>query len=112
MMDSSISSGEYGINPFIWCAVGGLIGWAAALAMPGRGTVGLIENIGVAIFGAFVGGDFVVSMFNGGVVDDKVFHISSLGMAVAGAVVMLVALRLMRGAVGPMLPSKSKARRP
>jgi uncharacterized membrane protein YeaQ/YmgE (transglycosylase-associated protein family) len=108
------SSREYGINPFIWCAVGALIGGVTALTMPGQGSVMLIENILVAVFGAFIGGDFLVSMLNGGVVNDKVFHMSSLGMAIAGAVVMLVALRLMRGAVGPMRATKSKAgqRRP
>lgn len=77
----------------------------------GQGRVVLIENVLVGVFGAFIGGDFVVAMFNGGVVNDKVFHVSSLGMAIAGAVVMLVVLRLMRGAVGPMRGSKSKAGR-
>ena len=63
----------------------------------------------IGVFGAFIGGDFLVAMSNGGVVNDKVFRMSSLGMAIAGAVVMLVVLRLMCGAVGPMRGSKNKA---
>lgn len=80
--------------------------------MRGQGRIVLIENMLVGVFGAFIGGDFLVSVFNGGVVNDKVFHMSSLGMAAGGAVVMLVALRLMRGAVGPMKAGKGKVRRP
>ena len=74
----------------------------------------MIENILVAVFGAFIGGDFVAAMISGSAVaNDKQFRMSSLGMAIAGAVVMLIVLRLMRGAVGPMRSSKSKAgRRP
>ena len=72
----------------------------------------LIENVAVGVFGAFIGGDFVAAMISGAkVVNDKDFRISSLAMAVAGAVVMLVVLRLMRGAVGPMRAGKSKAGR-
>ena len=107
----AVSNLEDDINPFIWCAVGALIGWAATLASPGLGRIGLIESVLVAVFGAFIGGDFLVSMLHGGVVNDKDFHLTSLAMAIAGAVVMLVALRLMRGAVGPMRGSKSKAGR-
>ena len=72
----------------------------------------MIENILVGTFGAFIGGDFVAAMISGStVVNDKDFRVSSLAMAIGGAVVMLVLLRLMRGAVGPMKSSKSKAGR-
>ncbi|MFC5498041.1 GlsB/YeaQ/YmgE family stress response membrane protein [Caenimonas terrae] len=72
----------------------------------------MIENVLVGMFGAFIGGDFVAAMISAkGVVNDKDFRLSSLGMAIAGAVVMLVLLRIMRRAVGPMRGSKSKAGR-
>ncbi len=105
---------EYPINPFIWCAVGALIGAAASFMVSNQGKTVMIENVAVGVFGAFIGGDFVAAMIGGGLVNDKDFRMSSLGMAIAGAVVMLMALRLMRGAVGPMRGSKSKAgqRRP
>jgi uncharacterized membrane protein YeaQ/YmgE (transglycosylase-associated protein family) len=107
--DGLPSSREYGINPYIWCVVGALIGAAASLLAPGKGTIVMIENILVGVFGAFIGGDFVVAMLSSTPVNEKVFHVSSLGIAIAGAVAMLFVLRLMRGAVGPMRSSKSKA---
>ena len=70
----------------------------------------LVENILAGVFGAFVGGDFIVSSLNGGVVNDTDFKFSSLAMAVAGAVVMLLALKLMRKMVGPMRAGKSRKR--
>jgi uncharacterized membrane protein YeaQ/YmgE (transglycosylase-associated protein family) len=74
----------------------------------------MIENVAVGVFGAFIGGDFVAALVSGSkLVNDKDFRISSLAMAVAGAVLMLVVLRMMRGAVGPMRPSRGKpGRRP
>jgi hypothetical protein len=74
-MGPSQTSGEDGINPYIWCAVGG---------------------------------DFIVSMLNAGVVNDKDFSIRSLAFAVAGAVTMLLLLRLVRRVVGPLRAGKSK----
>jgi uncharacterized membrane protein YeaQ/YmgE (transglycosylase-associated protein family) len=70
----------------------------------------LIENILAGVFGAFVGGDFIVSSLNGGVVNDTDFKIGSLAMAIAGAVVMLLLLKLMRKLVGPLRDSKSRKR--
>jgi uncharacterized membrane protein YeaQ/YmgE (transglycosylase-associated protein family) len=103
---------ESSINPYIWCVVGALIGAAASFFAAGQGRIVMIENVLVGVFGSFIGGDFVAAMISGSkVVNDKDFRVSSLGMAVAGAVVMLVVLRLMRGAVGPMRASKSKAGR-
>ena len=107
----AVSRLEYGINPFIWCAVGGLVGWLAATRGTGGGRIVLVEGVLVGVFGAFIGGDFVASQLNGGVVDDKVFKGSSLAMAVAGAVVMLLLLGLMRRVVGPLRAGKPKLRK-
>lgn len=96
------------MNPFIWCGVGALIGWLAGHAMGSQGATNRIENIVVGIFGAFVGGDFFASVFSGGATTDSAFRVSSLGLAAAGAVVMLVLLRLMRGIVGPLRSGKPR----
>lgn len=85
------------------------MGWLAT-KMAGGGRPLLIENVLVGVFGAFIGGDFIVSSLNGGVVNDTDFKIGSLGMAIAGAVVMLLVLRLMRKLVGPMRQGRSKKR--
>jgi uncharacterized membrane protein YeaQ/YmgE (transglycosylase-associated protein family) len=70
----------------------------------------VLENVLVGVFGAFIGGDFVASQLNGGVINDKDFSFKSLALAVGGAVLMLLALKLMRKTVGPMRGGKSKAR--
>ena len=90
--------------------VGALLGGAAGLLYKTDDRIVIIENVGVGIFGAYIGGDFVASMLNGGVINDKDFSIRSLGLAVGGAVVCLVLLRLMRRTVGPMQAGKSKKR--
>lgn len=78
--------------------------------MKSGGPTLLVENVLVGVFGAFIGGDFVVSMLNHGVVNDKIFSMRSLAFAVTGAVVMLLLLRLVRGAVGPLRAAKRKTR--
>jgi uncharacterized membrane protein YeaQ/YmgE (transglycosylase-associated protein family) len=110
MMRERSSRRSNAINPFIWCAVGAAVGWAAGVMMKSGGKTLLVENMLVGVFGAFVGGDFVVSMLNHGVVNDKDFSIRSLAFAVIGAVVMLLLLRLVRGAVGPLRSGKRKPR--
>lgn len=113
------------INPYIWCAVGAVMGWLAG-RMAGDGTLTVtIEYVLVGIFGAFIGAEFVSSLFAAApaipavakapgapaVVVPAVFTIGGLAMAVAGATVMLVALSVLRKAVGPMHPHKRKAAR-
>ena len=102
---------ESGINPYIWCLVGAAVGWLAALMMGNAGKTVMIENVLVGVFGAFIGGDFIASQLNGGVVNDTDFRIGWLGLALGGAVVMLVLLRLMRRVVGPMRAHKTPNRR-
>ena len=71
----------------------------------------ILENVIVGVFGAFIGGEFMVAMFNGKVPVDTAFHFSSLAIAIATAVVMLALLQLMRRAVGPLRSGKAKPRR-
>jgi uncharacterized membrane protein YeaQ/YmgE (transglycosylase-associated protein family) len=93
------------MNPFIWCAVGVLLGLVASKTMPVPGVVGAIETVLVAVFGAFIGGEFVASAFADPALPGG-FRASSLGFSMLGGVVMLVLLRVMRKAVGPMRPHK------
>lgn len=69
-----------------------------------------IENILIGMFGAFIGGDFVAAQFNGGKVIEG-FQMTSLLLAIVGAIVMLFLLQLMRKVVGPMRKSVSKKKR-
>lgn len=86
------------------------MGWCAGVLMSSGGRIVLIENVLVGVFGAFIGGEFVVAMLTQGPVDDKVFRIGSLAIALATAAVLLFLLKLMRGAVGPLQARKSKVR--
>lgn len=102
---------EDGINPYIWCVVGALIGGLACLLMKISEKIIIIETVGVAVFGAYIGGDFVAALLSHGASNDKDFSAGSLGLAIAGSAVMLLALRLMRKAVGPQHQSKGPRRR-
>ena len=70
----------------------------------------VIENVLVGMFGAFIGGDFVAAQFNGGVVATT-FTVPGMLIAIAGAIVILLLLRLMRKLVGPQRNSKSISRK-
>ncbi len=85
------------------------MGWVAALMANDAGRILMLESMGVGIFGAFIGGDFMVAMVTSGVVDPKVFSVRDLAFAVAGAALMLVLLKLMRRAVGPLHVEQAQA---
>ena len=76
-----------------------------------REKIVILENLGVGVFGAYIGGDFIAAMLSHGKTNDAVFSMTSLGLAVGSAVVTLLLLKLMRRAVGPMQRSKSPRRR-
>ncbi len=75
-----------------------------------KGKVQRVEEMLVGVFGAFIGGEFVVDLFRGGQSVPGV-SIGAIGMALAGAIVMLALLKMMRGVVGPMRNSKSPTAR-
>ena len=99
-----------GINFYIWCAVGAGVGWLVGHAMGSSGKVVRIEEVLVGVFGAFIGGEFVPGVLRGDGPDPG-FTGTALACAVAGAVVMLLVLRTMRKAVGPLRTSRSPASR-
>ncbi len=84
------------INIILWILFGALAGWLASLIMKTDEEQGALANIVVGILGAFIGG-FVVSMVLG---EDGVtgFNITSLIVAVVGAVILLGVVKLLRGA--------------
>ena len=98
------------ITFYIWCAVGAVLGWLAGGLMGSRGKVQRLEEMLVGVFGAFIGGEFIAAQFTGGVPSGS-FTVSALLTSIAGAVLMLVLLRMMRTFVGPLRPSKPKPQR-
>lgn len=71
------------------------------------------------MFGAFAGGEFLLAQISpppavvkgAAVAASGGFSIAAVGMGIAGAIVMLVLLRMMRGAVGPLRNSKPRQRK-
>lgn len=109
MVRRALAAQKAFITTYIWLVLGGVIGLLAAGATGSTSFILRLENIGVGIFGAFIGGEFLVAMFAGPNAA-KGFNIFALFMAVVGAVVMLVLLALMRKAVGPLRSGKSRQR--
>jgi uncharacterized membrane protein YeaQ/YmgE (transglycosylase-associated protein family) len=77
------------VNILLWIIFGALAGWIAG-AITGSGK-GLLTNIVVGVIGAFLGG-WLFNQFGGlGVTG---FNLYSLLVAVVGAIVLLVIVRL------------------
>ncbi len=87
-----------------------MAGWLVTRLMDAPARSVQIENILIGMFGAFIGGEAVSAKISGAAVATG-FHFSSLLLAIAGAVVMLLLLKLMRSAVGPMKKGKSGQKR-
>jgi uncharacterized membrane protein YeaQ/YmgE (transglycosylase-associated protein family) len=79
--------------------------------MGSRGTVARLEEIGVGVFGAFIGGEFVASLLLAPAAIAGAFRAPALGTGIAGALVMLLLLRSMRKAVGPLRNGRSALRK-
>ncbi|HSJ55160.1 MAG TPA: GlsB/YeaQ/YmgE family stress response membrane protein [Anaerolineae bacterium] len=77
-----------------WIIVGGLAGWIASLIMRTDERMGCILNVIVGIVGAFVGG-LVVQLLTGQGFDFE-FNITSLLVAIVGAVILLFIVGLFR----------------
>jgi len=85
-------------------------GWLACAMSSSSGKVLLLEGAAVGAFGAVIGAELLAAFFQG----DKPAPGVTIGgvlAAVAGAVLMLTLLKLMRGVVGPMRTRKSPAAR-
>ncbi len=80
---------------FSWIIFGLVAGIIAKFVMPGDDPGGLIVTTGLGVVGALVGGYIGTSLGFGEVTG---FNIRSLGIAVAGAVVVLIGYRLVKKA--------------
>lgn len=74
------------------------------------GAVSAIENIAVGAFGACLGGEFVAGLLRGGARSTGLTP-GNVALAVGFSIFLLLMLRLMRAAVGPLAPRKRRARR-
>jgi uncharacterized membrane protein YeaQ/YmgE (transglycosylase-associated protein family) len=76
-----------------WIVMGLIVGLLAKFVVPGKDPGGLIITICIGIAGAFVGG-FIGSFFGLGEVTG--FNVGSLLLAIAGAVIILIAYRILK----------------
>lgn len=76
----------------VWIIFGALAGWIASLIMRTDAEQGAVMNIVVGIAGAIVGGFIVRALGYSGV---SGFNLSSLVVAILGAVVLLALYRAM-----------------
>ena len=74
-----------------WILLGLVVGVLAKLVMPGRDPGGLFITILIGIAGAFVGGFLGTRM---GIGDVAGFDLKSLGLAIGGAILLLLLYRL------------------
>ena len=77
-----------------WIIFGALAGWIASLIVGTNDQQGCLLDIVVGIVGAFIGG-YVFSLFGGGGISG--FNISSLLVAIVGAVILLFIVKAIRG---------------
>lgn len=76
--------------------VGGLIGWIASLIMKTDAQQGLVLNVVVGIIGALVGGWLLSPLVGAGTVNQGDFSLMGLLVSLAGAVVLLFVVNLIR----------------
>ncbi|MBP7866941.1 MAG: GlsB/YeaQ/YmgE family stress response membrane protein [Acidobacteria bacterium] len=76
-----------------WVVMGLLVGIVARILMPGRDRGGIVLTIVLGIGGAVLGG-YIASRLGWG--DFTGFNLKSFGLAVGGALILLLVYRLVR----------------
>ena len=84
------------MNFIVWLIVGGLIGWIASMIMGTNEQQGMLLNIIVGIVGAFLGGLLLAPLYGEGTINQSDFSIGSLLVSLAGAIVLLAIVNLIR----------------
>ena len=82
------------MNIILWIIFGAIVGWIASLIMRTNDEQGAIANIIIGIVGAFIGG--AVSNLLGGP-DVSGFNLTSMIVAVLGAVILIFFIRMLSG---------------
>ena len=86
------------MNIIVWLIVGGLIGWVASMLMGTDGRQGMLLNVVVGIVGAALGGWMFGGYFGSSTINEGNLSISGIIVSLLGAVVLIGALKLFRGA--------------
>ena len=78
----------------LWILFGAFIGWIASMLTGNNARMGLLLNIVVGLLGALIGG-WISTLL--GIGSYKEFSLESFAIALVGAVVLLLVVRLFRG---------------
>lgn len=85
------------INFIVWLIAGAIIGWLASRLMGTDGQQGLVLDIVVGVVGAFVAGMFLTPLVGVGTINQSNFSLPALVVSLVGAIILLAAVRLVRG---------------
>ena len=96
------------MGPYVWCAVGAVMGWVASRMMSPPGFVAMVEAICVGIFGTFLGGEFLPAMVLATSAEPRGLSAVTVSMAVVTAAACLMLLVAMRRSVGPLKSGKRR----
>lgn len=81
------------MNILTWMVLGLIAGGLAKLIVPGKDVGGCLVTMAIGVLGALLGGYLGTRFFDWGGITG--FNIRSLGIAVAGSLVLLVIARLL-----------------
>ena len=84
------------MNLIIWLVVGGVIGWIASLIMKTDAQQGLFLNVVVGVVGALLGGWLLSPLVGEGTVNQGDFSLGGLLVSLAGAIILLFLVTLIR----------------
>ena len=84
------------MNFIAWLVIGGLIGWVASMIMKTDAQQGVFLNIVVGIVGAFLGGWLISPLVGVGTINQDNFSLPAMLVSLAGAVVLLAIVKLVR----------------
>lgn len=81
------------MTPLTWIALGLVVGAIAKFIMPGKDPGGLIVTVAIGIVGALLGGAIGTRLGWGSVTG---FDLRSILVAISGAILLLILVRLVR----------------
>jgi uncharacterized membrane protein YeaQ/YmgE (transglycosylase-associated protein family) len=84
------------MNFVIWIVLGAVVGWLASVIMKTSGQQGLILDIVVGIVGSIVAGYLITPLLGISTINQGNFSIPALLVSLAGAVILLFVVRLVR----------------
>jgi uncharacterized membrane protein YeaQ/YmgE (transglycosylase-associated protein family) len=84
------------MNFLIWLVVGGLIGWVASMVMKTDAQQGVVLNIVVGIFGAFLGGLLISPLVGVATINQNAFSLGAMLVSLLGAIILLAIVNLIR----------------